>query len=113
MEMASSCSGRDNFITACSYLTDTFKEIMKVSHMFLIFHKFDITRPSGSGQVLKLKNSKNKLFKFSRSRKFIDDILIYSKSKEDHEVHLKLVMELLKKEKLFAKFSKGELWLQK
>ncbi|GJS92363.1 putative reverse transcriptase domain-containing protein [Tanacetum coccineum] len=33
---------------------------------------------------------------------FIDDILIYSKSKEDHEVHLKLVLELLKKEKLFA-----------
>ncbi|GJY60554.1 putative reverse transcriptase domain-containing protein [Tanacetum coccineum] len=31
---------------------------------------------------------------------FIDDILIYSKSKEDHEVHLKLVLELLKKEKL-------------
>ncbi|GKG44378.1 putative reverse transcriptase domain-containing protein, partial [Tanacetum coccineum] len=39
---------------------------------------------------------------------FIDDILIYSKSKEDHEVHLKLVLELLKKEKLFAKFSKFE-----
>ncbi|GJS02366.1 retrotransposon protein, putative, ty3-gypsy subclass [Tanacetum coccineum] len=36
---------------------------------------------------------------------FIDDILIYSKSKEDHELHLKLVLELLKKEKLFAKFS--------
>ncbi|GJW27648.1 putative reverse transcriptase domain-containing protein [Tanacetum coccineum] len=33
---------------------------------------------------------------------FIDDILIYSKSKEEHEVHLKLVLELLKKEKLFA-----------
>ncbi|GJZ38004.1 putative reverse transcriptase domain-containing protein [Tanacetum coccineum] len=30
---------------------------------------------------------------------FIDDILIYSKSKEEHEVHLKLVLELLKKEK--------------
>nr|GEW47610.1 putative reverse transcriptase domain-containing protein [Tanacetum cinerariifolium] len=43
---------------------------------------------------------------------FIDDILIYSKSKEDHEVHLKLVLELLKKEKLFAKFSKCEFWLQ-
>ncbi|GJW66281.1 putative reverse transcriptase domain-containing protein [Tanacetum coccineum] len=42
----------------------------------------------------------------------IDDILIYSKSKEDHEVHLKLVLELLKKEKLFAKFSKYEFWLQ-
>ncbi|GJR60662.1 hypothetical protein Tco_1502824 [Tanacetum coccineum] len=33
-------------------------------------------------------------------------------SKEDHEVHLKLVLELLKKEKLFAKFSKYEFWLQ-
>ncbi|GKE16043.1 putative reverse transcriptase domain-containing protein [Tanacetum coccineum] len=32
----------------------------------------------------------------------IDDILIYSKSKEDQEVQLKLVLELLKKEKLFA-----------
>ncbi|GJX41197.1 putative reverse transcriptase domain-containing protein, partial [Tanacetum coccineum] len=35
-----------------------------------------------------------------------------SKSKEDYEVHLKIVLELLKKEKLFAKFSKCELWLQ-
>ncbi|GJU00237.1 putative reverse transcriptase domain-containing protein [Tanacetum coccineum] len=43
---------------------------------------------------------------------FIDDILIYSKSKEDHEVHLKLVLELLKKERLYAKFSKCEFWLQ-
>ncbi|GJW33032.1 putative reverse transcriptase domain-containing protein [Tanacetum coccineum] len=43
---------------------------------------------------------------------FIDDILIYSKSKEEHEGHLKLVLELLKKEKLFAKFSKCEFWLQ-
>ncbi|GJR24081.1 putative reverse transcriptase domain-containing protein [Tanacetum coccineum] len=43
---------------------------------------------------------------------FIDDILIYSKSKEDHDVHLKLVLELLKKEKLFAKFSKCEFWLE-
>nr|GEV66554.1 putative reverse transcriptase domain-containing protein [Tanacetum cinerariifolium] len=43
---------------------------------------------------------------------FIDDILIYLKSKEDHEVHLKLVLELLKKEELLAKFSKYEVWLQ-
>ncbi|GKD62297.1 putative reverse transcriptase domain-containing protein [Tanacetum coccineum] len=42
----------------------------------------------------------------------IDDILIYSKSKEDHEVHLKLVLELLKKEKLFAKFFKCEFKLK-
>ncbi|GJX02510.1 reverse transcriptase domain-containing protein [Tanacetum coccineum] len=43
---------------------------------------------------------------------FIDDILIYSKMKEDHEVHLGLVLELLRKEKLYAKFSKCEFWLQ-
>ncbi|GKD94904.1 putative reverse transcriptase domain-containing protein, partial [Tanacetum coccineum] len=43
---------------------------------------------------------------------FIDDILIYSKSKEEHEVHLRLVLELLKKEKLYAKFSKCVFWLQ-
>ncbi|GJU51420.1 putative reverse transcriptase domain-containing protein [Tanacetum coccineum] len=43
---------------------------------------------------------------------FIDDILIYSKTKEEHEVHLKLVLELLRKDKLYAKFSKCEFWLQ-
>ncbi|GJZ06084.1 putative reverse transcriptase domain-containing protein [Tanacetum coccineum] len=43
---------------------------------------------------------------------FIDDILIYSKSKEEHEVHLKLMLELLEKDKLFGKFSKCEFWLQ-
>ncbi|GKC40556.1 reverse transcriptase domain-containing protein [Tanacetum coccineum] len=43
---------------------------------------------------------------------FIDDILIYSKSEEEHEVHLKTIFDLLKKEKLYAKFSKCEFWLQ-
>ncbi|GKC68471.1 putative reverse transcriptase domain-containing protein [Tanacetum coccineum] len=43
---------------------------------------------------------------------FIDDILIYSKSKEEHEVHLKTILDLLKKEKLYAKFSKCEFWLK-
>ncbi|GJV57356.1 putative reverse transcriptase domain-containing protein [Tanacetum coccineum] len=43
---------------------------------------------------------------------FIDDILIYSKTWEEHEAHLGLVLELLKKEKLYAKFSKCEFWLR-
>ncbi|GKA92233.1 putative reverse transcriptase domain-containing protein, partial [Tanacetum coccineum] len=43
---------------------------------------------------------------------FIDEILIYSKTKEDQEVHLKLVLELLKKERLYAKFTKCEFWFQ-
>ncbi|GKE55028.1 putative reverse transcriptase domain-containing protein, partial [Tanacetum coccineum] len=37
---------------------------------------------------------------------FIDDILIYSKSEEEHAEHLKLILKLLKKEELYAKFSK-------
>nr|GEW79334.1 putative reverse transcriptase domain-containing protein [Tanacetum cinerariifolium] len=44
---------------------------------------------------------------------FIDDILIYSKSKKEHEEHLKLILKLLKKEQLYAKFSKCEFWIPK
>ncbi|GJS86183.1 putative ribonuclease H-like domain-containing protein [Tanacetum coccineum] len=39
---------------------------------------------------------------------FIDDIMIYSKNKQEHKDHLKLILELLKKEELYAKFSKCE-----
>nr|GEV01949.1 retrovirus-related Pol polyprotein from transposon 17.6 [Tanacetum cinerariifolium] len=44
---------------------------------------------------------------------FIDDILIYSKNKKEHEGHLKLILKLLKEEELYAKFSKCEFWLSK
>ncbi|GJU87787.1 putative reverse transcriptase domain-containing protein [Tanacetum coccineum] len=44
---------------------------------------------------------------------FIDDIMIYSKKKQEPEEHLKLILELLKKEELYAKFSKCEFWIPK
>ncbi|GKA49457.1 putative reverse transcriptase domain-containing protein [Tanacetum coccineum] len=44
---------------------------------------------------------------------FIDDILIYSKNKKEHEEHLKAILELLRKEELYAKFSKCEFWIPK
>ncbi|GKD05262.1 putative reverse transcriptase domain-containing protein [Tanacetum coccineum] len=44
---------------------------------------------------------------------FIDDILIYSKNKKEHEENLKAILELLKKEELYAKFSKCEFWIPK
>jgi beta-lactamase superfamily II metal-dependent hydrolase len=44
---------------------------------------------------------------------FIDDILIYSKSHEDHEHHLRIVLERLRVHQLYAKLSKCEFWLEK
>nr|GFC83445.1 putative reverse transcriptase domain-containing protein [Tanacetum cinerariifolium] len=44
---------------------------------------------------------------------FIDDILINSKDEKEHEEHLRQILELLKKEELYAKFSKYELWIPK
>nr|GEU95557.1 putative reverse transcriptase domain-containing protein [Tanacetum cinerariifolium] len=43
---------------------------------------------------------------------FINDILIYSRSKEEHEAYLKINLDLLKREKLYAKFLKCEFWLK-
>ena len=41
---------------------------------------------------------------------FIDDILVYSKDREDHDTHLQVVLETLRKEQLYAKMSKCEFW---
>ncbi|KAK1651136.1 hypothetical protein QYE76_068941 [Lolium multiflorum] len=43
---------------------------------------------------------------------FIDDILIYSKTEEEHEQHLEMVLETLREHQLYAKFSKCEFWLK-
>ncbi|XP_050886811.1 uncharacterized protein LOC127092070 [Lathyrus oleraceus] len=43
---------------------------------------------------------------------FIDDILVYSKSEEEHVEHLRVVLGVLREKKLFAKLSKCEFWLE-
>jgi hypothetical protein len=43
---------------------------------------------------------------------FIDDILVYSQSEEEHEQHLEIILETLRQHKLYAKFSKCEFWLK-
>ena len=42
---------------------------------------------------------------------FVDNILIYSKSEEEHEDHLRIVLHALRNHRLYAKFSKCEFWL--
>ena len=42
---------------------------------------------------------------------FVDDILIYSQSEEEHEDHLRIVLQALREHRLYAKFSKCEFWL--
>ena len=42
---------------------------------------------------------------------FIDNIIVYSKDRENHDTHLRVVLETLRKEQLYAKLSKCEFWL--
>src|SRR3990170_1683893 len=44
---------------------------------------------------------------------YLDDILVYSKNKEEHAKHLRLVLEKLREHQLYAKYSKCEFWLSK
>ena len=43
---------------------------------------------------------------------FIDDILVYSRSREQHEEHLREILGVLRSERLFAKFTKCDFWLR-
>ena len=43
---------------------------------------------------------------------FIDDILVYSKTEDQHDEQLRVVLQILREKQLYAKFSKCEFWLQ-
>ncbi|GJX20587.1 putative reverse transcriptase domain-containing protein [Tanacetum coccineum] len=86
----------------------------------IVFHEKVLRIPLASGKLLRVQGEQTK--ESSKSMKGtksnepkLGDILIvqdFPESKEDHEVHRKLVLELINKEKLFAKFFKCEFWLQ-
>ena len=43
---------------------------------------------------------------------FIDDILVYSKNQKEHEEHLRIVLEILKEQKMYAKWKKCDFWMK-
>ena len=57
----------------------------------------------------------NKVFQASLDQfvmVFIDDILVYSRDEQEHEQHLKIVLQTLREKKLYAKLSKCDFWLK-
>ena len=43
---------------------------------------------------------------------FIDDILVYSRDEQEHEQHLRIVLQILREKKLYSKLSKCDFWLK-
>ncbi|GJY53324.1 putative reverse transcriptase domain-containing protein [Tanacetum coccineum] len=84
--------------------------MMRYGHFEFMVMPFGLT--NAPAVFLDLVNRVCKLYLEIFVIMFIDDILIYSKSKEDHDGHLRSVLELLKNEKLYAKLFKCEFLLQ-
>ncbi|GJX77627.1 putative reverse transcriptase domain-containing protein [Tanacetum coccineum] len=85
-------------------IDDLFDQLTRYGHFEFTIKPFGLTNASVVFMVLMNRVCKPYLDKFVTV--FIDNIMIYSKSKEEHEVHMKLILDLLEKEKLFGKFSK-------
>nr|GEX12670.1 putative reverse transcriptase domain-containing protein [Tanacetum cinerariifolium] len=77
-----------------------------------VYSKIDLLLTNAPAVFMDLMNRVGKPYLDKFVVVFIDDILIYSKNKEDHEKHLKTILELLKNEKLYAKFLKCYIWLE-
>ena len=75
-----------------------------------------IVMPFGLDFIPDVSRSINKIFQMYLDQfviVFIDDILIYSRTQEQHEEHLRIVLQILKEKQLYAKFSKCQFWLDK
>ncbi|GKC96292.1 putative reverse transcriptase domain-containing protein [Tanacetum coccineum] len=89
------------------------KTVYRTQYGHYEFHVMPFGLTNAPAVFMDLMNRMCKLFLDKFMIFFIDDILIYSKNKKEHEEHLKVVLELLKKKKLYAKFSKCEFWIPK
>ena len=83
---------------------------MRYGHYEFLVLTFGLTNASAAFMDLMNRVFKPYLDRFVMV--FIDDIVIYSKSQAEHEEHLKIVLQLLRENQLYAKLSKCEFWLQ-
>ncbi|GJW85991.1 putative reverse transcriptase domain-containing protein [Tanacetum coccineum] len=95
-----------NVVTGMDWLSKNKAEI--------VYHEKVVRIPLEGGEILRVQGEctlggTKTLMCMRADEPELSDILV---TKEDHEIHLKLVLELLKKERLHAKFSKCEFWLQ-
>lgn len=82
----------------------------RYGHYEVLVMPFDLT--DASATFMDLMNRIFRPYLDSFVVVFVDDILIYSKSKEDHDQHLHSPLQLLRSHKLHAKLSKCEFWLE-
>jgi hypothetical protein len=82
--------------------TTTFR--MRYGHYEFVVASFGLTKAPAT--FICLMNNVLKKFLEKIVLAFIDDILIYSKNKEEHEEHIRLVLRVLKEHQLYTKFSK-------
>ncbi|GKE98717.1 putative reverse transcriptase domain-containing protein, partial [Tanacetum coccineum] len=91
-------------------INDLFDQLTRYGHFEFTVMPFGLTNAPAMFMDLRNRVCRPYLDKFVIV--FIDDILIYSKTQEEHVEHLRLLLELLKKEKVYAKFSMCEFWLR-
>ncbi|GJY97160.1 putative reverse transcriptase domain-containing protein [Tanacetum coccineum] len=92
-------------------IDDLFDQLTRYGHYEFQVMPFGLTNAPIIFMDLMNRECKPYLDKFVIG--FIDDILIYSKNQQEHEEYLKSILELIKKEELYAKFSKCEFWIPK
>lgn len=91
------------------------EDIQKITFRTCYSHEFIVT-PFGvcnaSGVFVDLMNKVFSPYLDKFVVIFIDDILVYSKNEEEHEEHLRIVLQTLRQEKLYARYNKCEFWLK-
>lgn len=90
------------------HIDDLFDQLLEIGHLKFFVMSFELTNAPTT--FMDLMNRMFKTFLDSFIIVFIDDFLMYFPSKKDHEKHLQIILQTLRREQLYAKLSKCEFW---